>query len=239
VKLRKTGLLGPVVVPVPPDVELDADELPEVPPPAPPPDPPDEPEAPDMLDVLDEPDAPDELDELLDDPDPDDLLELLLPEPPLEKLDEDEPAFFLAVFLVVVVSCPVPPVPEPLPLWPAWPPDPYEPCPDPEPVCPDAFPAALPCVPPISPIKASTWHRTVVLLALSTEPFSTTYTSISPRSTATNSSGDFVAANSIGGRYPACHAAAAPRIANTAARIFTAPQALRRTCGISIVAKLV
>jgi hypothetical protein len=236
VKLRKTGLLDPVVVPVPPEVELEADELPEAPPPpAPPPVPPDEPDAPDKLDELDEPDAPDELDELPDDPDP--LLELLLPDPPLEKLDEDEPAFFLAVFLVVVVSCPVPPLPEPLPPWPVWLPDPYEPWPDPEPVCPEAFPAAPPCVPPISPINASTWHLTVVLFALSTEPFSTTYTSMSPRSTSTNSSCDFVPANKFGGRYPACHAAAAPMIANIAARIFTSPQALRRTCGISIVAK--
>jgi len=48
-----------------------------------------------------------------------------------------------------------------------------EPCPELEPLV-WLFPAVVPWVPPINPIRASTWHRTVVFWALSIDPFSTT-----------------------------------------------------------------
>ena len=55
-----------------------------------------------------------------------------------------------------------------------WPPDPLAPpelWPPPE-VPVELFPAVVPVVPPTTPIKASTWQRTVVLFALSTDPVS-------------------------------------------------------------------
>jgi hypothetical protein len=63
------------------------------------------------------------------------------------------------------------------------------------------FPAVVPCaVPPTTPIRASTWQRTVALFALSTDPVSAAYTSMSPRSISTNSMTLLVPARNIGGR---------------------------------------
>jgi hypothetical protein len=117
---------------------------------------------PDELDELDELEEADELVEL-DDP----LVPLVDPLVDFEAPALEAPAFvvfFLAV--VVVVS-----VPEPL----------APPCAD-DPLDPDCVDDVLPApalpvapwAPPTRPIRASTSHRTVVLLALSIEPVSAT-----------------------------------------------------------------
>ena len=55
---------------------------------------------------------------------------------------------------------------------------------------PDRFVPETPALlaPPTMPIKASTWHRTTVFEALSREPFSTTGSNTSPKSTSQTSS---------------------------------------------------
>jgi len=117
--------------------------------------------------------------------------ELLEPVVPVLEVD-DEPAFFLVVFFLEVEPLdPVPSVPvvpdaapwalEPpaaeLPAWPVV-----------LPVVPRPVPVVAP-VPPTSPIKASTWQRTVALLALSIVPLSTRTISTSPESISTNRTG--------------------------------------------------
>jgi hypothetical protein len=86
----------------------------------------------------------------------------------------------------VLAPAPVPVPPRPVPLWvppavvpvPDWP-DPVVPVREPLPAVP------VPAVPPIIPKRASTSQRTIVLEALSKEPFSTTYSVTSPWSTST------------------------------------------------------
>jgi hypothetical protein len=190
VKLRRTGFCRVVLAVVAVD---DADEPPEPPPPPAP-----EPEDEDDVDELEE--EVDEVDELDEADEPDDFEELddpLVVDPDLEDDDEDAPAFFFVVLLLVVAVLSVPdPLVPPAP-WPEDPLAPLVPCPE-DPLAPP-FPVA-PWLPPTRPIKASTSHRTVVLLALSIEPVSTTKRFTSPRSTSTNSSGDLVPAFRIGGR---------------------------------------
>jgi hypothetical protein len=191
VKLRRTGFCSVVL----PAVAVDEPDEPDVPL-LPPLDPELEEE-----DDKDEPDVElDEPDVELDEPDVelDELVEPLLLAPALlaPALLADEPVFLDVLLLLVAVAS----VPEPLaPLVPCAeePLAPLVPCAE-EPLAPP-FPVA-PWLPPTRPIKASTSHRTVVLLALSIEPVSTTKRFTSPRSTSTNSSGDLVPAFKIGGR---------------------------------------
>ena len=129
----------------------------------------------------DEPLLPDEPLPLEESPPPEEL-ELLPPEDPEPFLLV--PAFDLA-FLVAPPSEP-PPLSEPpdalLP--PCVPVVPEPPCPDPElPVVPVRLaPPAPPApdVPPTMPMSASTSQRTTVFVALSSVPFSTTYSITSP-----------------------------------------------------------
>jgi hypothetical protein len=144
-----------------------------------------------LLAVVEEPEL--ELDDPLDpmeeeplDPeeellDPEEELPLLLAEPP-DWAVLDDPAFFFILdfeLLLPDVSPPCPLPPEPLlpPCEPDAPPD--EPWAEPPPLPPAALPVA-PCVELVVPSKASTLHRTGVVIPLSTVPFSTTTTSISP-----------------------------------------------------------
>ena len=83
-----------------------------------------------------------------------------------------------AVLVPPVPPCP-PDVPVPVPPWP----DPEVPL-VPLRLVPAAPPAAAP--PPTVPMSASTSHRTTVLLALSSVPFSTIYSVTSPWSTSTS-----------------------------------------------------
>jgi len=120
------------------------------------------------LDPEDEPlDAEDELPPLVEPPEPDAL---------------DDPAFFLAEDFAFELLLPVPDPPWPLPPEPPLPLcEPDAPLDEPwvEPPLLPAAPLVVPCV-AVVPSKASTLHRTGVVIALSTVPFSTTTTSISP-----------------------------------------------------------
>ena len=83
-----------------------------------------------------------------------------------------------------------------------------------------AAPAPAPVVPPTMPSRASTSHRTTVLVALSSEPFSTTYSTTSPRSTSTRPTTVRAReAERKGGRQPDCQAHTEPPTARTAASI--------------------
>jgi hypothetical protein len=166
VKLRITGLEDVVLVPV---VELDVVEVPE------------------PLEAVDELELEDV--EELDEP-------LLAVDEPLEPVVpalevDDEPAFLVVFALEVELLVPVPAVPvfpdaascalePPAAVPPAWP--------EVLPVVPRPVPVVAPA-PPTSPIKASTWQRTVALLALSIVPLSTTTISTSPESISTNRTG--------------------------------------------------
>jgi len=179
VKLRITGLPeAPVAEPLVPeplvDEEPDIEPLEEL----------DEVLLEELLPEL----LPDELDppEVLEEP----LLFELPEEPDFELLDLD---LLLVLLFAVPPPCapPAPPVVlvPPVPPCPPVVPVPVPPWPDPEVplvplrLVPDAPPAA---VPPTVPMSASTSHRTTVLLALSSEPFSTTYSVTSPWSTSTS-----------------------------------------------------
>jgi len=182
VKLRITGLDDVVVVPV---VLLDAVEVP-VPP-----------------ELVDEPELDDEDVEELEVPEepPLDVDEPLEPAEPALELD-DEPAFLVVLALEVepLVVVPVEPlVPDAAP-WALEPPAAEPPAwPVVLPVVPRPVPVVAP-VPPTSPIKASTWQRTVALLALSIVPFSTTTVSTSPESISTKWSGACAFPNKFAGR---------------------------------------
>lgn len=198
--------------------------------------PPDEPELDvllEVLELLDELEL-DELDEL-------DVPELLVDELPVVPvvvpvLEVDEEPAFLVVFddelVVVVPVVPVVPVPE-APLCAPAPPEADPPLWPVLLLTPFPVPVVAP-VPPTKPIKASTWQRTVALVALSTVPFSTTTVSTSPVSISTNRKGTLVFPQKSDGRNPACQAHAPPPRHKSTAIIFTTPQGLRRTLGISI-----
>ncbi len=171
-KLRITGLEDPVVVP------------------------PDPLEPPEPLDGLEPDDAdfeePEELPLAVD--------ELLEPVVPVLEVD-DEPAFVLLFALVAEPEVPLPPpppVPDAAP-WPLDPPAPAPPWPLVLPVVPRPVPVVAP-EPPTRPIRASTWQRTVALLALSIVPFSTTTISTSPESISTKWIGDLVSPSKFAGR---------------------------------------
>jgi len=148
------------------------------------------------LDVAEEPEPLEAVDELeledveeLDEP----LLavdELLEPVVAFLVVD-DEPAFLVVFFLEVepLVAVPaVPVVPDAAPSA-LEPPEAELPAPPVVlPVVPRPVPVVAPA-PPTSPIKASTWQRTVALSALSIVPLSTTTISTSPESIATNRKG--------------------------------------------------
>jgi hypothetical protein len=142
-----------------------------------------------------------EVEDILEPPDPaeaPDPLEpdavAVLPPEPLEppELDFDAPALALLLALDFAVGAGVlapPPEPPAVPV-PPWPPDAVVPVWPDVPEVPErpAVPAApAPDVPPTMPIRASTSHRTTVLVALSRVPFSTIISTTSPRSTATSS----------------------------------------------------
>jgi hypothetical protein len=234
VKLRITGLAEPVLVPPAADDELEplVDEL--------------EP----LIDEL-EP-LVDELEPLVDELEPllPEELELLPLEDPLLELDEPDfelPLFDLLLPLLLLfgwvvcwllvplvefvppVALRLPPVPVPLP-----------PCPDPEPLVLLVLFVPLvplvplaPAVPPTVPIRASTSHRTTVLDALSSDPFSTTYSVTSPWSTSTSSRSKRGRVVRKAGRYPASQAQTRPPIESRADRIVTYSQIDRRFLGRS------
>jgi hypothetical protein len=119
------------------------------------------------------------------------------PEPPPVELFEVIDRELLAlpcppdfVFAGVLPWDPAPP-PEPEVLLPLWTPPLFVPelvCPDTEPLDPPPrTPVAEPVAPPTMPINASTSHRTVVLLALCSDPFSMMSSVTSPRSASTSS----------------------------------------------------
>jgi hypothetical protein len=179
VKLRITGLEDVVVVPV---VELDVVEAPE------------------PLDPADEPELDDEVVEELEEPEepPLDVDEPLDPAAPALELD-DEPAFLVVLELEPLVPVPVVPlVPDAAP-WALEPPAAEPPWPVVLPVVPRPVPVVAPA-PPTSPIRASTWHRTVALFALSIVPFSITTISTSPEPISTKCNGACAFPNKFAGR---------------------------------------
>lgn len=126
------------------------------------------------VELEEELDDDEELDELDEDVEVEELD--VLEEPVLEApvLLDDDPVFFAVLLLLLLVDVEDASVPDPVPLPVPWADDPLVP---PAPWLEDAlepfFPLA-PWLPPTRPIRASTSHRTVVLLALSIEPVSTT-----------------------------------------------------------------
>jgi len=169
VKLRITGLDDVVVVPV---VELDVVEAPELL------------EAVEELEELELEDV-EELDEPVLAVD-----ELFEPVVPVFEVD-DEPGFLVVFALDLALEVePLDPVPVAafVPDAAPWAPEPPASEPPAWPAVPRPVPVVAP-VPPTSPIRASTWQRTVALLALSVVPLSTTTTSTSPESISTNRTG--------------------------------------------------
>ncbi len=163
-KLRITGFEEVVLVPV---VELDVVEVLE------------------PLDAVEELEDVDELDEAVLAAD-----ELFEPVFPVCEVD-DEPAFFdfLALDFELFVAPPLVPLVPDEASWALEPPvAALPPWPVVLPVAPRPVPVVAP-VPPTSPIRASTWQRTVALLALSVAPFSTTTISTSPESISTSRNG--------------------------------------------------
>jgi hypothetical protein len=189
------------------------------------------------VELDEDPELPDEL-PLPEDPEPEvdplaepDLLAELEPLPAFDLAFADAPPDAAAVDDPPADAPPedAPPEDAPPAVLPLCVPDPDVPLRDVP-----AAPAPAPVVPPTMPSRASTSHRITVFVALSSEPFSTTYSTTSPRSTSTRRTAvsDRDTARK-GGRYPDCQSHTDPPTARAAASIVRYPRSGRRGLGRS------